>query len=203
MNNDLLIEEITDLKTSYTSELLKLFDEWKEYEKKTGIGVFCQEKEEYNVLHQIALLPGITNILELGPGAGCSTMCMIAALNMKGYGHIDSVDILPEEALKVVSDRKRFTRYGMDTNTFFAQNIKKYDMIFIDACHQDQQVFKDIENSRKILNLNGVIVCHDLLHFDDTGKSQRTDVHRHVIGCGQGMRIKLIESIGHGLGVMY
>jgi hypothetical protein len=39
----------------------------------------------------------------------------------------------------------------------------KYDIIFIDGLHHNDQVLKDIENSLKHLSKNGTIVCHDCL----------------------------------------
>lgn len=51
--------------------------------------------------------------------------------------------------------------YVMTSDKFFVENKKKYDLIFIDGDHHDEQVRKDIENSLKILNVNGTIVMHD------------------------------------------
>ncbi len=39
----------------------------------------------------------------------------------------------------------------------------KFDIIFIDGLHHDDQVLKDIENSLNHLSENGTIVCHDCL----------------------------------------
>ena len=49
------------------------------------------------------------------------------------------------------------------SDEFFSQNSKNYDCIFIDGLHVYQQVIKDILNSIKILNNNGVIILHDCL----------------------------------------
>lgn len=53
--------------------------------------------------------------------------------------------------------------YQLSSDDFFLQNKKKYDLIFIDACHDEKQVDKDIINSLNALNQNGVIVLHDCL----------------------------------------
>ena len=37
-----------------------------------------------------------------------------------------------------------------------------FDLIFIDGLHESEQVSRDIENSLKFLNQNGVVVCHDM-----------------------------------------
>jgi hypothetical protein len=39
----------------------------------------------------------------------------------------------------------------------------KFDIIFIDGLHHNDQVLKDIENSLNHLSENGTIVCHDCL----------------------------------------
>ena len=49
----------------------------------------------------------------------------------------------------------------MSTDEFFMQNMLGYDIIFIDANHEDEFVWRDIQNSLNCLNWNGAIVCHD------------------------------------------
>ena len=53
------------------------------------------------------------------------------------------------------------TFFKMTTDNYFLQNKKKFDVIFIDACHDIENVIKDFENSVKILNSNGLILLHD------------------------------------------
>lgn len=54
--------------------------------------------------------------------------------------------------------------YLMTSDEAFEQLIKenkKYDIIFIDGLHLEEQVDKDISNSLACLNENGTIVLHD------------------------------------------
>ncbi len=199
------IDDVFNNFRTIPTELRVLFDEWLEYQKRTGISVFCCDDQEYSLLYNLALLPQVQDILELGPGAGCSTMCFINALNLKGYGSITSVDILPEEALKVVNDRARFTRFEGNTNAFFGQCTEKYDLIFVDADHSTLQSEKDIENALKFLNPNGIIACHDLINIDGNGTRWGTDIQQHVPRQANAHRkaCKLIEDIGHGMGLIY
>ncbi len=44
----------------------------------------------------------------------------------------------------------------------FAHEQVYFDVIFVDGLHHGDQVEKDINNSLKILNTGGVIVCHDM-----------------------------------------
>ena len=49
------------------------------------------------------------------------------------------------------------------SDQFFRDNKEKFDCVFIDGLHEYQQVKKDIVNSLKFLNENGVILLHDCL----------------------------------------
>lgn len=63
-------------------------------------------------------------------------------------------------------NRENFSKqiqYVMTSDNFFKQNEKKFDIIFIDGLHLEEQVKKDIDNSLNFLNDNGVIVLHDCL----------------------------------------
>ena len=53
--------------------------------------------------------------------------------------------------------------HKMTSDTFFSQNNKKFDLIFIDGLHVHDQVNRDIENSLKFLNSKGIILLHDCL----------------------------------------
>jgi hypothetical protein len=54
-------------------------------------------------------------------------------------------------------------QYVMTSDDFFKQNEKKFDIVFIDGLHLEEQVKKDIDNSLNFLNENGTIVIHDCL----------------------------------------
>ena len=49
------------------------------------------------------------------------------------------------------------------SDKFFLDNKENFDCIFIDGLHRYFQVKKDIENSLKVLNENGIILLHDCL----------------------------------------
>jgi hypothetical protein len=51
--------------------------------------------------------------------------------------------------------------YKMISDEFFKQNTEKFDIIFIDGLHTEEQVIKDVYNSLKFLNELGTIVMHD------------------------------------------
>ena len=49
------------------------------------------------------------------------------------------------------------------SDEFFFDNNKNFDLVFIDGLHSYKQVKKDILNSAKFLNTNGIILVHDCL----------------------------------------
>jgi len=49
------------------------------------------------------------------------------------------------------------------SDDFFINNNKTFDLVFIDGLHTYTQVKKDILNSIKFLNTNGIILVHDCL----------------------------------------
>lgn len=64
-------------------------------------------------------------------------------------------------------DPKSKPTYNMTTDDFFETVGKelKWDIIFIDACHEKNQVYKDFYNSLSHLNDNGIIVMDDINPF--------------------------------------
>tara|TARA_B110000967_G_C18817999_1_gene527153 strand:+ start:142 stop:819 length:678 start_codon:yes stop_codon:yes gene_type:complete len=64
-------------------------------------------------------------------------------------------------------------KYGVDpfsggnirgtSDDFFKKNQKTFDLVFIDGLHEYSQVKKDILNSLKFLNKDGIILVHDCL----------------------------------------
>lgn len=49
------------------------------------------------------------------------------------------------------------------SDEFFELNKYSFDIIFIDGLHHKDQVLKDIDNSLRCLNPDGMILCHDIL----------------------------------------
>ena len=68
------------------------------------------------------------------------------------------------------------------TSDEYFESIKdsdiKFDIVFIDGLHHDDQVLRDIENSLKHLKRGGIIMCHDCL--PKTEREQERDDHGGV-----------------------
>ena len=65
------------------------------------------------------------------------------------------------EKLCIDPDKDAEADLVLTSDEFFKINNKKFDFIFIDGLHEAHQVYKDIQNSIKVLNEGGVIMCHD------------------------------------------
>lgn len=96
---------------------------------------------------------------------------------------------------------------GVSSDQFFAQNERKFDLIFIDADHDHQQCEKDIINALNCLNENGVIVMHDVnpetLAMQAVPRTQRVwtgDVWRCFVGYPGKKECYLSD---YGVGVLY
>ena len=64
---------------------------------------------------------------------------------------------------KIGVDPKSGGTHKMTSDLFFFKNKENFDFIFIDGLHTYEQARKDIINSLKVLNYNGIIITHDCL----------------------------------------
>ena len=53
--------------------------------------------------------------------------------------------------------------HKMTSDQFFSINKDNFDIVFIDGLHEYSQIMKDIKNSLRFLNKEGVILLHDCL----------------------------------------
>jgi hypothetical protein len=113
------------------------------------------EVKRYDLLNHLIDTYGFINYLEIGVWAG-ECIKNVKAEHKDGVdpgieGNIDKH--LPDECnYRISSDRFFELLEGEDI---------KYDLIFIDGLHHSQQVKKDIENSLKHIQPNGIIMMHD------------------------------------------
>lgn len=53
--------------------------------------------------------------------------------------------------------------YQLSSDEFFAKKKNKFELIFIDGLHLEEQVDKDIQNALKHLSKGGMVVLHDTM----------------------------------------
>lgn len=58
-------------------------------------------------------------------------------------------------------DKRRKYTYNMTSDEFFKKCQQKYDVIFVDGFHEEEQTYKDMRSSIDCLNYKGFIVVHD------------------------------------------
>jgi hypothetical protein len=78
-----------------------------------------------------------------------------------------------------------FEFHKMTTSEFFKSNHAKFDVVFIDACHNITSVIEDLENSVRVLNRNGVVLLHDVdpigkEFIDDGGTNYSANAYKIV-----------------------
>ena len=106
--------------------------------------------EQYQVIRSIVEATGCQKYLELGISEG---------FNIR---HVASVcpDCTGVD-IKDISKFRDFKFHICTTDKFFETNKETFDVIFIDADHQFEQVKKDFINSLNVLNKFGIIFLHD------------------------------------------
>ena len=72
-----------------------------------------------------------------------------------------AIELPIENKVGVDPDLNSRATIYMTSDEFFAQNDKKFDIVFVDGLHECDAVYRDIKNSLAILNEGGIIVCHD------------------------------------------
>jgi SAM-dependent methyltransferase len=63
---------------------------------------------------------------------------------------------------KVSIDPNFDADYHMTSDEYFKQNgSEKYDIVFVDGCHDAEQVYRDINNSLRSITPDGMVLVHD------------------------------------------
>lgn len=84
-----------------------------------------------------------------------------------------------DRKISVDPDPESYADYQMTSDQYFTDNDEKFDIIFIDALHQHDQVWRDIMNSLEHLNRDGVIVLHDCLPKTEKMQIEDFTSHQH------------------------
>ena len=90
---------------------------------------------------------GYTSYLEIGVFLGEN-------FNAIRLSHNQKTGVDPESGVEGV--------FRVTSDEFFASNQRKFDIIFIDGLHHEEQVYRDINNALAVLSPGGAIVCHDI-----------------------------------------
>ena len=106
--------------------------------------------KRYDIINTLAQKNNAKDYLEVGISRGRN----FVRVNIEDK---IGVDPMPRHAMG-----RQNTTHVMTSDKFFEENYKKFDVIFIDGLHVNEQVYKDINNALNFLNDGGFIVCHDM-----------------------------------------
>lgn len=103
--------------------------------------------KRYDIINKIIAAKGYKNYLEIGVRDG-ECFQKIVCENKSG---VDPVKI------------NESTTHEMTSSDFFnlLDPETKFDCVFIDGLHIEDQVYEDVENSLKFLSEDGVVILHD------------------------------------------
>jgi hypothetical protein len=90
---------------------------------------------------------------------------LIHQRNARRYLEIDAYDALNN--FSHIHCSFKLTTFPHSSDDFFAANQEKFDLIFIDGVHTEEQTLRDISNALERLAINGAIVLHDCMPPDD------------------------------------
>ena len=131
-----------------SEKILKIFFYYHKFFNNKGlkdIGFdFTLKKNRKYIVQEIINIKEYTKYLEIG----CFDNELFDVVNIN---HKTGVDPVSGGTIRLTSDQ------------FFKNNKEFFDCVFIDGLHTYNQVKKDIQNSLKFLNKNGIILLHDCL----------------------------------------
>ena len=144
------------------------------------------------------------------------TRCRLFKYNWKNYQKYLEIGCFDDELFNHVTKKVGVDPVSGGTvretsDQFFKENNENFDCIFIDGLHEYSQVKKDIMNSLKFLNDNGVILLHDCM--PDSYYAQATprcqwdwngDVWKAIVECRNSKDIDVYTCYAdHGIGVIF
>ena len=106
---------------------------------------------------------------------------------------------------KIGVDPLRGGTHRMTSDEFFKENSLFFDVIFIDGLHTYEQCSKDVINSMKFLNKDGIIILHDMLPRSKTEETQEYsgDVWKVAVDLSKSKNIEfVIANIDQGVGLV-
>ena len=106
---------------------------------------------------------------------------------------------------KIGVDPLRGGTHRMTSDQFFSENKIFFDVIFIDGLHTYEQCSKDVINSMKCLNDNGIIILHDMLPRSKSEETQEYsgDVWKVAVDLSKSENLKfIIANIDQGVGLL-
>jgi len=146
-----------------------------------GIDGYLRVADALKIYEIAYLAPG--NVLELGTHQGLSTSIIASALEDRGNGRLETVDI--DAGTNAVARANLLGRPGADRVTFTLKDATlrldelisegaTFGFMFVDHWHGYEATHEAAERAIKLVAPGGFVLFHD---FDDSGNSDPTHVH--------------------------
>jgi len=91
--------------------------------------------------------------------------------------NFDHIECLQKTCVDPFPENPRGVEYLCTSDTFFSQNTKAFDIVFIDGLHEEDQVDRDIAHTLSSLTPGGVIVIHDALPPSEWYQRPKAEFH--------------------------
>ena len=128
---------------------------------------FCDNSKENNIL-EIGCFEGLSSVFfadNLLDNENSTLTCIDPFLTINNNDHI-GILLNDEEKnfdynISVCKNSDKIIIHKITSDNFFENNNKKYNMIYIDGCHEIDFIKRDMENSFKVLEKNGIMWMDD------------------------------------------
>lgn len=115
--------------------------------------------KRYELINLICEHIGAQDYLEIGVCCG-DTLSKVRAPNRLGVDPAADIESAPES---VRAGLQGAAMCDCDSDTFFANNTERFDVVFVDGLHVYEQAIKDVLNGFNCLRPGGYVVAHDML----------------------------------------
>ena len=169
----------------------------KKIKKKSIKNFFEYDSKPYNRISLISL--AINQVILKKKFENCKYL-EIGCFDNKAF---DTVPLPIDQKIGV--DPLRGGTHRMTSDEFFKDNSLFFDVIFIDGLHTYEQCSKDVINSIKFLNKDGIIILHDMLPRSKTEETQEYsgDVWKVAVDLSKSKNIEfIIANVDQGVGLL-
>ena len=136
-------------------------------EIKQKLEVFC-EKEKENKILEIGCFEGLSSVFfadNFIDNSKSNLTCVDPFLNIDDNDHTIFLNNNEEKNfdfnISVCKNSDKIIIHKITSDAFFEKNNKTYNLIYIDGCHEPEFIERDMENSFKILEKNGIMWMDD------------------------------------------
>ncbi len=169
----------------------------KKIKKKSIKNFFEYDSKPYNRISLISL--AINQVISKKKFENCKYL-EIGCFDNKAF---DTVPLPIDQ--KIGIDPLRGGTHRMTSDEFFKDNNLFFDVIFIDGLHTYKQCSKDVINSIRFLNKDGIIILHDMLPRSKTEETQEFsgDVWKVAVDLSKSKNIEfIIANVDQGVGLL-